>query len=86
MSSKYPTTSKEYHKEYYKKYKDMLKYKRELNKTCKVSEDVVSWKMMMENNPNCFYPFAKAIPLDISATSNESVSTNSGSSSSLEAK
>jgi len=73
MSSKYPTTSKEYHKEYYKKYKDMLKYKRELNKTCKVSEDVVSWKVMMENNPNCFYPFAK--PLDIS--------TNSPSSSSL---
>lgn len=79
MSSKYPTTSKEYHKEYYKKYKDALKYKRELNKTCKVSEDVVSWKMMMENNPNCFYPFAK--PLDISTNS-----PSSSLSSSLEAK
>jgi len=73
MSSKYPTTSKEYHKEYYKKYKDMLKYKRDLNKTCKVSEDVMSWKVMMENNPNCFYPFAK--PLDISATSIKSTSS-----------
>jgi hypothetical protein len=72
MSSKYPTTSKEYHKEYYKKYKDMLKYKRELNKTCKVSEDVVSWKMMMEANPNCFYPFAN--PLDISTNSTPSSS------------
>lgn len=67
MSSKYPTTSKEYHKEYYKKYKDALKYKRELNKTCKVSEDVVTWKVMMKANPNCFYPFAK--PLDTSTTS-----------------
>lgn len=75
MSSKYPTTSKEYHKEYYKKYKDMLKYKRELNKTCKVSEDVVSWKVMMEANPNCFYPFAK--PLDISATSTNSTPSSS---------
>jgi hypothetical protein len=73
MSSKYPTTSKEYHKEYYKKYKDMLKYKRDLNKTCKVSEDVISWKVMMENNPNCFYPFAK--PLDMSATSINSTSS-----------
>lgn len=79
MSSKYPTTSKEYHKEYYKKYKDMLKYKRDLAKNCKVSEDVVSWKVMMENNPNCFYPFAN--PLDISATS-----IDSSSSCSLEAK
>lgn len=80
MSSKYSTTSKEYHKEYYKKYKDMLKYNRDLNKTCKVSEDVVAWKVMMENNPNCFYPFAK--PLDISTTSIDSTSLTS----SLEAK
>jgi|694.fasta_scaffold14676_14 hypothetical protein len=79
MSSKYPTTSKEYHKEYYKKYKDMLKYKRDCAKNCKVSEDVVSWKAMMEANPNCFYPFAN--PLDISTNSPSS----SPLSSSLEA-
>jgi hypothetical protein len=73
MSSKYPTNSKAYHKEYYKKHRIMLKYKRDLNKTCKVSEDVVAWKVMMEKNPNCFYPFAN--PLDISGASIDSTSS-----------
>ena len=72
MSSKYPTTSKEYHKEYYKRYKDVLKCKREFNKTCKITEDVIAWKVMMEGNPNCFYPFAK--PLDTSTNSTPSSS------------
>lgn len=67
MSSKYSTTSKAYHKEYYQKYKDTLKYRRELIKICKVSEDVIAWKVAMLSNPYCFYPFAN--PLDISATS-----------------
>jgi len=67
MSSKYSTTSKEYHKEYYKRFRDTLKYRRELAKNCKLTVDVVNWKIMMENNPNCFYPFAN--PLDISGTS-----------------
>jgi hypothetical protein len=60
MSSKYSTNSKEYHKEYYKKHRIMLKYKRDLNKPTNVSEDVVAWKVMMQANPNCFYPFAKS--------------------------
>jgi hypothetical protein len=67
MSSKYSTTSKEYHKEYYKKYRDTLKYRRDCAKNCKLSEDVIAWKVAMLGNPNCFYPFAK--PFDISGTS-----------------
>jgi len=65
MNSKYSTTHKEYHKDYYKRYKATLKYRRELAKNSKVTEDIIAWKLMMENNPNCFYPFAN--PLDISA-------------------
>ena len=72
MSSKYSTTSKDYHRDYYRKYKDTLKYRRDCVKNSKVSEDIIAWKTMMEGNPNCFYPFAN--PLDISTTSTPSSS------------
>ena len=73
MSSKYSTTSKDYHRDYYRKYKDTLKYRRDCVKSSKVSEDIIAWKKMMEANPNCFYPFA---PLDISTTSVNSTSSS----------
>lgn len=72
MSSKYSTTSKDYHRDYYRKYKDTLKYRRDCVKNSKVSEDIIAWKVAMLNNPNCFYPFAN--PLDISTTSVNSTS------------
>jgi hypothetical protein len=73
MSSKYSTTSKDYHRDYYLKYKDTLKYRRDCVKISKVSEDIIAWKTMMEANPNCFYPFA---PLDISTASVNSTSSS----------
>jgi hypothetical protein len=57
MNSKYSTKSKEYHKEYYNRYKDMLMYRRAQAKERKLTEDVIAWKIMMESNPHAFYPF-----------------------------
>jgi hypothetical protein len=56
-ASRHPTTSKEYHREYYKKYKDMILYRRTQAKECKLTEDVLAWKANMLNNPHAFFPF-----------------------------
>ena len=57
MNCEYSTKSKEYHKAYYKRYRDMLMYRRLQAKERKLTEDVIAWKIMMESNPYAFYPF-----------------------------
>lgn len=63
------TTPKDYHKEYYKKNRDILKYKRELIKATKITDEVMDWKKNKEADPYALYPFyegSRGVP-DISA-------------------
>jgi len=46
-----------YHKEYYKKNKELIRSKRLLLKANIVNEDVKQWKINKINNPWAFYPF-----------------------------
>ena len=46
-----------YHKEYYKKHKELIRAKRLLLKGNIVTEDVKQWKIDKMNDPWAFYPF-----------------------------
>lgn len=48
---------KEYHRQYYKKNRDIIKMKRMLAKETIITEDVMAWKQRMLNNPYAFNPF-----------------------------
>jgi hypothetical protein len=48
---------KAYHKEYYKKNRDLIKLKRLQAKEIIITEDVKAWKEQMLNNPWALYPF-----------------------------
>jgi hypothetical protein len=48
---------KEYHRQYYKKNRDLIKMKRMLAKETILTEDVKAWKERMLNNPYALYPF-----------------------------
>jgi hypothetical protein len=48
---------KAYHKEYYKKNRDLIKLKRLQAKEIIITEDVKAWKISMLNNPWALYPF-----------------------------
>jgi len=48
---------KAYHKEYYKKNRDLIKLKRMLAKEIIITEDVKAWKERMLSNPYALYPF-----------------------------
>ena len=46
-----------YHKEYYKKNKELIRAKRLLSKGTIVNEAVKQWKINKMNDPWAFYPF-----------------------------
>lgn len=46
-----------YHKEYYKKNRDLIKLKRMLANETIITEDVKAWKERMLKNPYALYPF-----------------------------
>ena len=48
---------KEYHRQYYRKNRDLIKMKRMSTKGTILIEDVKAWKERMLNNPYAFYPF-----------------------------
>jgi hypothetical protein len=48
---------KAYHKEYYKKNKELIRNKRLQAKETIISEDVKAWKERMLSNPYALYPF-----------------------------
>jgi len=48
---------KEYHRQYYKKNRDLIKLKRLQAKETILTEDVKVWKERMLNNPWALYPF-----------------------------
>ena len=48
---------KEYHRQYYKKNRELIRAKRMLAKETIVTEDVKAWKERMLNNPYALYPF-----------------------------
>jgi phospholipase C len=52
-----PTTPREYHKEYYKRNKELIRAKRLLTEKNIVTEDVKQWKINKMNDPWAFYPF-----------------------------
>lgn len=69
VNTLYFTLPKNYHKEYYKKNRDILKYKRELMKATKITDEVINWKKIKEADPYALYPFyegPRGVP-DISA-------------------
>jgi len=49
--------SNDYHKEYYKKNKELIRAKRLLNQKNIVTQDVKQWKIDKMNDPWAFYPF-----------------------------
>ena len=48
---------KEYHRQYYKKNRELIRLKRLQAKETIVTEDVKAWKERMLNNPWALYPF-----------------------------
>lgn len=50
-------TGKEYHKEYYRKNKELIRAKRLLTEKNIVTQDVKQWKIDKMNDPWAFYPF-----------------------------
>jgi hypothetical protein len=52
-----PTDAKNYHKEYYKRNKEMIRAKRLLTDKNIVTEDVKLWKIDKMNDPFAFNPF-----------------------------
>lgn len=50
-------TGKEYHKEYYRKNKELIRAKRLLTEKNIVTPDVKQWKIDKMNDPWAFYPF-----------------------------
>jgi len=57
MNYLYFTTPKDYHKEYYKKNRLTMKYKRDLEKASKLTQEVLDWKKTKEADPYALYPF-----------------------------
>jgi len=51
------TTPKDYHKEYYKKNRLVMKYKRDLEKACKLTQEVLDWKKTKLADPYALFPF-----------------------------
>ena len=47
----------DYHKEYYRKNKELIRAKRLLNQKNIVTQDVKQWKIDKMNDPWAFYPF-----------------------------
>jgi len=52
-----PIDQSAYHKEYYKKNRDLIKLKRMLANETIITEDVKAWKERMLKNPYALYPF-----------------------------
>jgi hypothetical protein len=52
-----PTDAKNYHKEYYRRNKEMIRAKRLLTDKNIVTEDVKLWKINKMNDPFAFNPF-----------------------------
>jgi hypothetical protein len=52
-----PTDAKNYHKEYYRRNKEMIRAKRLLTDKNIVTEDVKLWKIDKMNDPFAFHPF-----------------------------
>jgi hypothetical protein len=52
-----PTDAKNYHKEYYRRNKEMIRAKRLLTDKNIVTEDVKQWKIDKMNDPWAFHPF-----------------------------
>jgi hypothetical protein len=52
-----PTDVKNYHKEYYKRNKELIRAKRLLTDKNIVTEDVKEWKINKMNDPFAFHPF-----------------------------
>ncbi len=52
-----PTAAKDYHKEYYRRNKELIRAKRLLTEKNIVTEDVKQWKIDKMNDPWAFYPF-----------------------------
>lgn len=52
-----PTTIKDYHREYYRKNKEMIRAKRLLTNKTILTEDVKQWKIEKLNDPYAFHPF-----------------------------
>ena len=51
------TTPKDYHKEYYKKNRITMKYKRDLEKASKLTQEVLDWKNAKLADPYALFPF-----------------------------
>lgn len=52
-----PTDAKNYHKEYYRRNKEIIRAKRLLTEKNIVTEDVKQWKIDKMNDPWAFNPF-----------------------------
>lgn len=53
----YFTTPKDYHKEYYKRNRLTMKYKRDLEKSSKLTQEVLDWKKAKEKDLYALFPF-----------------------------
>ena len=70
----YFSTPRDYHKEYYKKNRLTMKYKRDLEKASKLTQEVLDWKNAKLKDPYALFPFYDGSgTLDISNTSSVSV-------------
>lgn len=52
-----PINQKDYHKEYYKKNRDLIRAKRMMAKEIILTEDVKAWKEQKMKDPWALYPF-----------------------------
>ena len=52
-----PTPARDYHKEYYRRNKELIRAKRLLTNENILTEDVKQWKVEKLNDPFAFHPF-----------------------------
>lgn len=70
----YFTTPNTYHKEYYKKNRLAMKYKRDLQNASKLTQEVLDWKKSKLTDPYALFPFYEGprVVLDTSVNSTPS--------------